>query len=134
MPSLYDETTQLNAAKAWAQWESSIVHLEHNQAGIDEYNDPQRALAIARIENHYFVHRCWLASEFALLENIQILADIPIVIVQGRYDMCTPIESAWELQQALPHARLVVTIAGHSGFEPANQAALVAATDAFASL
>lgn len=128
-----DEASQLNAARAWAQWESNIVHLEPDQAGVDEYDDSYKALAIARIENHYFVHRCWLASEFALLENIQVLADIPMVIVQGRYDMCTPFESAWELKQALPHAKLVVTIAGHSGFEPANQAALVAATDAFAN-
>lgn len=127
-----DEHIRQQAARAWAQWESHIVHLDHNQNSVDEYDDPEAALAIARIENHYFIHRGWLDEDFALLNQIECINSIPMVIVQGRYDMCTPMQSAWELHQVLPHSKLVLTIAGHSAFETANQRALVAATDAFA--
>ncbi|MDF7676808.1 prolyl aminopeptidase [Neisseriaceae bacterium ESL0693] len=129
-----DSASCLNAARAWAQWESHIVHLNHDQQAVDDYADPQQALAIARIENHYFVHQGWLTEERALLNQIECIHHIPTVIVQGRYDMCTPIQSAWQLHQALPQSKLIITLAGHSGFEPANQTALIAATDAFAGL
>lgn len=127
------DATRLNAARAWAQWESRIVYLQHNQEAVDAYQDGHSALAIARIESHYFVHRGWLTENFALLCNIHQIRHIPTIIVQGRYDMCTPIQSAWDLCQVFPEAKLHVTLAGHSAFEPENSRALVAATDAWAT-
>ncbi|WP_066569688.1 prolyl aminopeptidase [Snodgrassella sp. CFCC 13594] len=128
-----DETQCLQAARAWAQWESHIVHLHPNDEAVAVYNDAKAALAIARIENHYFAHRGWLSGEFALLNHVAKIRHIPTIIVQGRYDMCTPMHTAWELHQALPQSTLVVTIAGHSAFEPENKQALIAATDQFAA-
>lgn len=127
-----EEAVQLEAARAWAQWESHIVHLHHDQQSVNDYQNPHEALAIARIENHYFVHHGWLTEELTLLNQIERISHIPTVIVQGRYDMCTPMASAWQLHQALPAARLILTTAGHSAFDAENQAALIAATDEFA--
>ena len=60
------------------------------------------------------------------------IADIPGVIVHGRYDVVCPVQNAWDLHQVWPEARLVITPqSGHSAFEAENAAALVAATDAF---
>lgn len=128
-----DKHTQLQAARAWAQWESSIVHLYQNQQEIDEYNDAQKALAIASIENHYFMHRGWLTESLDLLKNIHKIRHIPTIMIQGRYDMCTPIQTAWEINQVLPESKLMITVAGHSAFEPENSKALIAATDACSS-
>ena len=57
---------------------------------------------------------------------------IPAVIVQGRYDMCCPMDSAWALHKAWPEAELkIIPDAGHAAFEPGTTSALVEATDKF---
>lgn len=94
--------------------------------------DAQASLAIARLENHYFVHQGWLQGDKAILANAHKIRHIPTVIVQGRYDLCTPTRSAWDLKQALPQADLRIIQAGHSSFDPALSAALVQAADEFA--
>lgn len=90
------------------------------------------ALAMARIECHYFVHGGWFEPEDQLLQYVDALRHIPAVIVQGRYDVVCPMDSAWALHRAWPEADFVVTPdSGHSAFEPPNSRALVSATDRF---
>jgi proline iminopeptidase len=120
------------AAVAWSTWEASTITLEPNPTLLERFADPTYALAFARIENHYFTHGGWL-DEGQLLANAGRLADIPGVIVQGRYDVATPATTAWDLHRAWPTADLrVVTVAGHADSEPGVTAELVAATDRFA--
>jgi proline iminopeptidase len=55
------------------------------------------------------------------------------VIVQGRYDMCTPVMTAWDLHRAWPEAEFtIVDDAGHAFDEPGILDALITATDRFA--
>ncbi|MDD7963675.1 alpha/beta hydrolase, partial [Microbacterium thalli] len=90
--------------------------------------DPDAATAFARIENHYFVNHGWL-REGQLIEEVDRIRHIPAVIVQGRYDVCTPIMTAWDLHRAWPESELVVVDdASHSASEPGIAAALRAAT------
>lgn len=131
-PDNPDRTQMLAAASAWAQWEAHLVHLIHNAEAAAYYQDGAAALAIARIENHYFSHHSWLEGERALIANIDAIRHIPTVIVQGRYDICTPPQSAWDLHRAFPEARLDMVLAGHSAFDPEITRALIAATDRFA--
>ncbi len=129
-----DETTRLEAAKAWSIWEggTSYLHIDPNYA--TSHGDPKFALAFARIENHYFVNGGFFETENQLLRDAHRIADIPGVIVQGRYDVVCPAQSAWELHKAWPKAELEITPAsGHSAFEPENIDALVRATDRFAA-
>jgi proline iminopeptidase len=87
------------------------------------------ALALARIEAHYFTHDVFVA-EGALLDQADRLAGIPGVIVQGRYDMVCPIATADALTRAWRDAKFVVVPdAGHSAMEPGIRAALVGATE-----
>lgn len=123
-----DPAVHLPAAKAWADWESWLIQFEPKP--VDE--DAKASLAIARLENHYFVHQGWLQGDKAILANAHKIRHIPTVIVQGRYDLCTPTRSAWDLKQALPQADLRIIQGGHSSFEPALSAALVQASDEFA--
>jgi len=128
-----DAAVHLPAAVAWSAWESSVITLLPNPRLVETFTDPHFALAFARIENHYFVNRCWLA-EGQLLANAHLIAGIPTVIVQGRYDICTPPVTAWDLSAALPEADLVmVPDAGHSFDEPGILSALIEATDRFAA-
>mgnify|MGYP001740845709 FL=1 len=120
-----DEAGRLKAAKAWADWESYLIRFEPQDVDEDAY----QSLAIARLENHYFVNEGWLKGDKAILANTDKIRPIPTIIVQGRYDLCTPMQSAWELSQALPEAELRVIQAGHSSFDPPLSAALVEAVE-----
>jgi len=121
------------AAIAWSVWEAATIHLIPRQEIIDDFSKPEKALAFARIETHYFVNGAFMADG-QLLRDAGRLRDIPGVIVQGRYDMCTPPMTAWELHRAWPEAEFImVDDAGHSAAEPGITHHLVEATDRFAT-
>ena len=127
-----DEMARMAAAKAWSLWEGRTANLLPNDAVIRHFADPFTALSLARIENHYFMHDSFLTDN-QILADAGHLAEIPGVIVHGRYDMVCPFESAFELHQAWPHGEFqVIAEAGHSAAEPGIRRALVAATDGFA--
>ncbi len=119
------------AAMAWTTWEGSTLTLRPNPELVASMTPPDAATAFARIENHYFMHDGWF-REGQLIADVESIRHIPGVIVQGRYDVCTPIMTAWDLHRAWPEAEFVVVPdAGHSAGEPGIARALVAATDSF---
>jgi proline iminopeptidase len=93
---------------------------------VARFAEPTYALAFARIENHYFVHGGWM-EDGQLLRDAHLVAGIPTEIVQGRYDMCTPPATAWDLHRALPDARF--TMVPDAGHEPGILDALIEATE-----
>lgn len=127
-----DEALRLEAAKHWSVWEGSTCHMFPDLKHIEETADPEFALAFSRIENHYFMNKGFFDSENQLLDNIDTIRHIPTVIIQGRYDVVCPMETAFELHQAFPEADFqVIPNAGHSAFEPSIVDALIKATDKF---
>ncbi len=127
-----DEGVRLAAARAWSVWEGSTLRLIPDPKVIADFEDPHKAVALARIECHYFVHDAFFASDDWLIEHVDAIRRIPGVIVQGRYDVVCPVMSAWELSRAWPEAELVIVPdAGHHVMEPGITDALVAATDRF---
>ncbi len=126
-----DADERLAAARAWSVWEGSTSCLQPNPALAEQFGAPERALAMARIECHYFVNGGFV-RDGQLLDDIGRIRHIPGVIVQGRYDVVCPIRSAWDLHQAWPEAKFVIAAtAGHSAYEPGNTHELVNATDGF---
>jgi proline iminopeptidase len=128
-----DPEVRLEAARAWSLWEGRTITLLPD-ASIDAlYGQSEYALAFARIENHYFTHDSWLEPD-QLIRDARRLAHIPGVIIQGRYDIATPMRTAWQLHRVWPEARFeLVADAGHAWSEPGIQRLLVEATDRFAS-
>ena len=121
------------AAIAWSRWESSTITLLQQPDTIAHFTEPRYAVAFARIENHYFRNGGWW-EEGQLIRDADRLADIPGVIVQGRYDVCTPPMTAWALHRAWPQAEFrMIPDAGHAFDEPGILDALIEATDRFAS-
>jgi proline iminopeptidase len=119
------------AAVAWSTWEASTITLLRRPEVIEIFAEPRYAIAFARIENHFFLNRGWF-EEGQLIRDAGILRDIPAVIVQGRYDVCTPPVTAWALHRAWPEAEFVmVPDAGHAFDEPGILTALIEATDRF---
>lgn len=128
-----DEVARMHSAKAWALWEGRTATLHSNKGVIEHFGDPRVALALARIEAHYFYHRTFLKPD-QLLRDAWRLEDIPGILVHGRYDVVCPIQNAWELHRAWPGSRLdIVADAGHSAAEPGISTALVAATHEIAA-
>lgn len=127
-----NEIARMSAAKAWSVWEGRCCTLAPSPETVDHFADPHVALAMARIEAHYFAHKAFM-EENQLLNNAHLIQHIPTTIVHGRYDMVCPIEQAFALWQALPQSALhIVRDAGHSAFEPGIRDNLIAATDHFA--
>lgn len=128
-----DEAERLACAKAWSVWEGSTSTLEHDEHLADAFGQDKHAIAMARIECHYFVHGAFMEPS-QLQHNVRRIAHIPTTIVHGRYDLVCPIRQAFDLAENWPEADLVITeTSGHSAFERENIEALIAATNRYAN-
>lgn len=129
-----NELIRMAAAKAWVTWENRCSVLTHTDT-TDEIGQPsQNMLAMARIENHYFINQSFFFPN-QLLENMDKISSIPAIIVHGRYDAICPLESALQLHRAWHSSTLyIIPATGHSAFEVRNIDALIKATEYFSSL
>ncbi len=128
-----DSRVALDAAKAWSIWEGSTSCFYPDAELIRKMGGDSFATAFARIECHYFVNKGFFDVESKLLDEAHKIRHIPGVIVQGRYDVVCPAQSAWELKKAWPEAEIVIVPdAGHAAMEPGTLDALIRATDKFA--
>lgn len=125
-----DPEVRIPAARAWATWEASTSKLIPNDSLVQSFEDAKFAEAFARIEAHYFVHGGFLDHPDQLIHNVERIRHIPGFIVQGRYDVVCPPQTAWDLHRAWPEAEFhMVPDAGHSATEPGIVDRLVDATD-----
>ncbi len=141
---IFSEDNQVNvpAATQWNAYESSIMRLKPTESSASSTPKTSQELlkerttevARARVQIHYIQHQCFIDGD-AILKSAAILNKIPTVIVQGRYDMVCPPQTAWELSRAMPDAEFVmVADAGHSAMELGITSALIAATEKFKTL
>ncbi len=129
-----DPAVQIAAAQAWSLWEGETISLLPAPARTQQHGDAHFALAFARIENHYFVHKGWLEDD-QLIRDALRLRGIPGTIVQGRYDMACPVRTAWDLHKAWPEADFhLIEDAGHAYSEPGILDRLIRATDGYAGV
>ena len=129
-----DPKVHMPAARKWSVYEGTCCTLLPSPETVESFAQDTVALGIARMEAHYFINDIFLPED-SLLKNVGKIRHIPAVIVQGRYDLVCPIETADELHRAWPEAEYtVVPDAGHSAMEPGIRSALIEATDKFRSL
>jgi proline iminopeptidase len=127
-----DRTVQVAAARAWSAWEGGTVSLIPSPERIASFSSEEFARAFARIECHYFVHGGFFERDDQLIAHVDRIRDVPATIVQGRYDVVTPMRTAYDLHRAWPEAEFVVVQdAGHAASEPGIIDALVRATDRY---
>jgi proline iminopeptidase len=124
-----DRTERIRAARAWSIWEGSTSRLVPDPELIKRTGDETFAEAFARIECHYFINGGFFQEDNHLLQNAHRIQHIPTVIVQGRYDIVCPAESAYQLHQAHPKSTLIIAPqSGHSALEPEITTHLIATT------
>jgi proline iminopeptidase len=127
-----NEVARMRAAEAWSVWEGRTSNLQTDCDTVNHFGEPFHALAMARIECHYFKHNAFIEKN-QIIQNAFAISDIPITIVHGRYDMICPINQAFDLHTALPHSKLIIcNHSGHSAMEPEISKTLVNVTDEFA--
>ena len=129
-----DPAIRKRAASCWTCWEGAALKLIFDPQLYQQFTEDDHADALARIECHYFLNQGFFKTENWLLEHAGALPKIPGIIIQVRYDVICPFESAWELHKAWPRGEFeIVKDAGHAASEPGITDALIRATDYFAN-
>lgn len=122
---------EIKYARAWSAWENALASVYSSGSGGEAPGDYARAFA--RLENHYFINGGFLEYDGQILDQMDRIAHIPGVIVQGRYDMICPPRKAWQLARSWPNAELrMIRNAGHALSEPGISAELVRIMDELA--
>ncbi len=128
-----DPNVRQRAANAWCLWESATLDWPPSTTLSPRFSDPAFARGFARLVTHYMHHMLWL-EDGSLLRRADVLANTPIVLINGRYDFQAPLGNAWVLQQVLPHADLIIVDdAGHAASNSGMTDELLRATDRFAA-
>ncbi|MGB1262045.1 MAG: prolyl aminopeptidase [Cognaticolwellia sp.] len=128
-----NEFARIAASKAWCLWELRLSTIEHQHIDMHHVESAHQALCMAQISSHYFVNRCFLEEGF-ILDNLAIIAEIPAIVLHGRYDMVCQMHHAYQLVQAWPNAQLqILPQAGHGGFESQTIDAFCKAADTMAN-
>lgn len=103
------------AAINWCKWEDVHMSLDPNYKSYFNLADKEFNLQFATLVLHYFKHSGFL-SEKPILENMAVLKDIPGIMIHGRYDISSPLKTAWDLHQKWPNSELIVIEQeGHGG-------------------
>jgi len=121
------------AAREWCAWEDAHVSLTPGHRPNPRFEEAEFRLRFARLVTHYWRNHAFL-EEDQLLRNASILNGIPGILIHGRYDVSSPLETAWRLSKDWVSSRLeVLENAGHGGGDDFIHA-VVSATNQFASI
>jgi proline iminopeptidase len=128
-----DPAVRERAALAWCYWESATPDWPPRSGLAARFRDPSFAMAYARLVTHYVRHNAWL-GDGSVFRDVNRLAGIPGVLVNGRFDFQAPIATAWKLHHLWPRSELVIVdAAGHAANNRGITQELLRATDHFAS-
>ena len=117
-------------AYEWGRYEDSMLGLKpKSDEDIDRELGGFPFENWVRVEIHYMKNKCFLEDGY-ILKNARRIPNIPIVIIQGRYDMvCLPI-NAYSLHSALRRSELRMVLSGHSAMDPEITKNLISETEA----
>lgn len=122
-----DAELAARAGQVLFEYEEAFMHFEPPFAGPN----PDRGLAYARVFSHYAINDAFLRPN-QLIDDAHRLHAVPVSLLTGRYDMCTPPSNAWDLAQVLDDVHLtIVPVAGHYPSEPAMARAMATETTRF---
>jgi proline iminopeptidase len=120
---------------AWVEYEGGIATLEPHPVDGERWWDSERGrkvlLGLGLIENYYMANRCFL-EEGELLDKAPVLAGVPVILVNGRYDLICPPAFAMKVHERIRGSKLIIAErSGHSMGEPEIEKALLEAARGF---
>ncbi len=111
-------------AAEWSLWNLTMMSIQYDREMLETMISAIDPIPHARLELHYFLHNMFIPENY-ILDNIQKIRHIPLHIVQGRFDMCTPPLGAYDLVTGYgKNASIVWTLAGHRASDPQNRKAI----------
>ncbi len=123
-----DPAVRAHAAREWCFWEDAHVSLAPGYRPNPRFQDPDFRFLFARLVTHYWRHAAFL-SEGQLLRDAATLDGVPGALIHGRYDVSSPLETAWRLSQRWSTSDLhVLDDAGHGNDESFPAAVIGALT------
>jgi proline iminopeptidase len=123
------------AARAWGETERILSEHTPNRARLDPaaLNSSRALPATPFMEAHYFANHCFMRPN-QLIEEAGRLADIPGIIVQGRYDLLCPPKTSHALGAVWREAEIrMVEGAGHTLYDAGVRDAVMKAIADMAS-
>ena len=103
------------AAVEWCAWEDTHVSLTPGHTPSLRYEDPEFRLRFARLVTHYWSHHAFLGED-QLIREVSGLDGISGVLIHGRFDVSSPLVTAWRLHKGWSTSELhVLDDAGHGG-------------------
>ena len=109
----------------WSFYELCIARLNLDTAKVrkEMQKDPFYK-SMSPLETHYISNKCFLPDNF-ILNNAGKIRNMPVSLINGRYDMICPPISAYRLHKVLPKSKLTFTIAGHLQSEKHTQKVMI---------
>lgn len=127
-----DSSVREKAARDWCDWEIALVALHAGQPPDPRYDDAGFRFGFARLVTHYWRNAAWMGED-ELLSGVERIAHIPCVMIHGRLDIGSPLNTAWRLAQRWRASQLIIASeAGHDGRDPGMLESVIAATERFA--
>lgn len=124
-----DPAVTARAAEQWCVWEDTHVSLAPDWEPWLRYQHHTFQQVFARLVTHYWSNGCFI-DDTPIPAGMHLIAEIPAVLIHGRYDVSGPLDTAWDLHRSWPASRLVVLDdAGHGGTDMTG--AMVDALDGF---
>tara|TARA_B100000686_G_scaffold301531_1_gene336891 strand:+ start:1299 stop:2246 length:948 start_codon:yes stop_codon:yes gene_type:complete len=119
------------AVQEWTRWEKQVSALVVTDEKLaEEIQDPDFVLAHSRLENHYFINGGFIDGDQIISELEDRIGGKTVHLVQGRYDLVCPFQTAWDVHKALPDSHLhILPTAGHTAKEPQTTKKLIEILD-----
>jgi proline iminopeptidase len=130
-----DPMVHIPAARAWHDTERALSEMTPARPRLEraQLNASRSLPTTPFMEAHYFIHDCFMRPN-QLLDEAGRLADIPGIIVQGRYDLLCPPATSQALAARWPRAEVrIVEGAGHTLYDPGVRDAVMKAIADLAS-
>ena len=120
----------LKAATAFCRYDFSASYVKLSRLALNKMlKNEKSTLAIAKLFTHYCINQFFI-DEAQIMKNLKKIIHLPLHIVNGRLDLITPPQYAYQLHQAWPNSKLhIVEGAGHSQYEPGITKQLIRSTD-----
>lgn len=127
-----DKDSQMAAARRWFKYTESCSLLRHDPELVEEaVKNDTVVYGTGRLDAFYFRNDMFLEAD-QLVANIDRIAHLPVMIVQGGHDVIAPPKAAYRIHRAWPGSVLhIAPDAGHSPAEPGLRKKLIQAIEHF---
>jgi proline iminopeptidase len=110
------ENTAKQVLQAWLNYESKTNMLEAPDNLSEEIlssSSQSDLLCVLKVQQHYVTHQFFLEND-QIMRDVNKILHIPIILINGRYDMYCPPVTAYRLHKLLAKSQLIIVErAGH---------------------